>query len=56
MNHLYKYLDRWKPKEPVLHYGLNTYERTLVLQDVLSKKGTLKELLKTDITHGNLHI
>lgn len=31
MNHLYKYLDRWKPKEPVLHFGFNTYERTLVL-------------------------
>lgn len=55
MAHLYKYLETWKPKEPVLHFGLNTYERTQMLADILTRKPSLKDLLKCEVTHGSLN-
>ena len=35
MEFLFKHSNKWRLKEPVLHYGLNTYDRTSALHDLI---------------------
>ena len=40
MQLLYTHLDAWRPELPINHFGQNTYNRTLHLNEVLKKKPT----------------